>query len=702
MADPQPILLAIHTLPHQGRKLLADKWPFFLEALRKQLSMLGSELRSSTEALFLFTFDHPAGIVAMLPEILGTLKREFEWNPDALGSLPIQLVIHFDKKDEHSTALRDLSSNLWDFLRQETIYITRPLKVRWNEMMKDRELPPHQIDREGMGLFRLSFSTGDKNRVSLFPYREMAVLGKQRECFYCGMTNHTAEACPSKLLTADMQGLDDVGYLPFAELSEIYKQVMTQQDHLLSSLNEEIKPSLIRKNPALLVFVSYFDLYKIHQLRFLQKLAFGLYYKWDDIYTRASRNIDNSNLNLALDCLRVGQYDQAEKLLHDELANQRGRHFYATVGLAFWALENKRDNDLQTSLQRAQELASTETEKVYINLLITRHSLLTGDKWKAEMSLENILNLKHDCDEARYAKIKYHVRTGQGDQAAQELRILAGASKQYFMTILMDPSLLPIHTLAEDILAAHLHIVGRDAIDNLNKARVGCDELRYWLKEEDPELAENMEALNALEEQYKRKSYFDLIDVAQKSLTIHYACHQIKEKKLERLNRLLVRLQDQWDVHHTYWTNYSYKVFFREFDNSLNKVSSQIEVTQKLAERATGEAYQVAIKELEKIKSAFASLKKLIKRMIWVKLIVDSLRIFVKNILITEAALLTLLLFSFLVISAMTSTSPDSGMAKIISNSWFQKQATFFTTAIFSPFISLMMTIWEVRDQKII
>ncbi len=699
MAEIHPILLAIHTLPHQGRRLLEGKWLFFLDTLRNQLLQRGREAEGSSEELLLINYSHPADIMLSLPAILADIKKEYNWNPESLGSLPIQLVIHFDKKDEHSATLRDRSASIWDFLRQETLYITRPLQLKWEEMMKGKELPPLTIEREGMGLFRLSFADGNKERTNLFPYRELAVLGKQKECFYCGMTNHLPGYCPSKLLSMDMEGINDVGYLPFAELSEIYKEVIAKQDKIATALAGGIKPSHIRKKPALLVFIAYFDLFKLYQLRFLNMLAFGFYRKWDDLQGRSAKSLDNRNLHLGLDCLRVGQYEQAERLFSDEIAKRDGKHFYATVGLALWALEQKRDNDLQTYLQRAVNLASEEVEKIYINLLLARYCLLTGDKWKAEQALNNTFNLKQDCEDARYAKVQFHVRTGQGEQTFQELRALAGIDKQYFMTMLMDPTLLPIHTLVEDMLASRLHILHQDAIDNLNKARAGCDELRFWLDDDAPELQENNEAMAALEKQYERRSYYDLLDVVQHSQSIYYTCHQIRDKKLEELDKQVGQAESQWQGFSHFWKRYPYKTFFRDFTAELEKMSETIQLIKKLANRRTGETYRAALKELEKMGPSLAATKKIVQRMIWGKLFLDGVRIFAKNILITETILITLALVSFVAVNTFTSGAADSSIAKIFENQWFQRQATFITTAVFAPFIALMMTIWEIKDR---
>lgn len=115
---------------------------FFLDALRNQLLKSGQEAAGSSEDLLLFSYTHPADIILTLPELLDALKKEFNWNPDSLGSLPLQFVIHFDKKDEHSATLRDRSASIWDFLRQETIYTTRPMQAQMGRTVQGQRSPP--------------------------------------------------------------------------------------------------------------------------------------------------------------------------------------------------------------------------------------------------------------------------------------------------------------------------------------------------------------------------------------------------------------------------------------------------------------------------------------------------------------------------------------------------------------------------------
>ncbi|MDH5298454.1 MAG: hypothetical protein OEV91_05490, partial [Desulfobulbaceae bacterium] len=681
MAEIHPILLAVHTLPHQGRRLLEGKWLIFVDALRNQLRRQGREEEKSGEELLLFNYPHPHVAIAALPEVLALLKKEFAWNEESLGSLPIQMVLHFDKKDEHSAALRDLSASLWDFLRQETLYITRPLKLKWEQLMEGKELPPHTLEREGMGLFRLLLTEKAKHRVTLFPYRELAVLGKKRECFYCGMTNHLPGACPSKLLTMEMRGLADVGFLPFTEMSEIYKEVISKQDQMTTALASGIKPSQIRKNPALLVFVTYFDLFRIYQLRFLHHLAFSTYHKWEHNDKMDRIDIDSRNLHLGLDCLRVGQYGQADKLFSEESVRRDGKHFYTNIGLAFWALDQGRDNDFNTYLQRAVNLASEEKEKIYVNLLLARQSLLGGDKWRAEQALNTIFSIKQDCEEGRYAKVQAMVRGGLGEQAFKELRALAIADRRFFITALMDPTLLPLHGVIEEMLATQIHILTQEAIDHLNRARAGCDELRYWLDEQDPAMQENMQALQGLEKQFERKSYYDILDVIQHSQAIYYTCQQVREEKLEALLAQLDDEETAWRGYSKFWQQYPYRPLFRDFSTILEKIEERFKLVRKMADRKSGEAYRAALKELADLEPEIIRLKLIIKRMVWAKLFLDGLRIFVKNLLITETTLIALVLVSFVGLSTFVADDAGSGLGKVLMDPWFQKQAAFVTTA---------------------
>ncbi len=697
MAEIRTILLAVHTLPHQGRRLLEGKWLLFLDTLREQFRRRGTEEEGSNEDLFLFGFTHPGDAITALQDILAQLKKSFDWQEDSLGSLPLQLVLHLDKKDEYSATLRDLSASLWDFLRQETLYITRPLKIKWEQLLADRALPTHTLEREGMGLFRLAFAETTKRKITLFPYRELAVLGKKSECFYCGMTNHAAAACPSKLLTIEMQGLADVGYLPFSELGEIFKEVITNQDKAITALASGLTPSQLRKNPALLVFVAYFDLYRLYQLRFLHHLAFSTYSKWEQVEKRDRINLDSRNIHLGLDCLRVGQYSQAERLFNEENLKRDGKQFYATLGLAFSSLEQGRHNDLLAYLQRAVNLATEEKEKIYVNLILARISLLAGDKWKAEHALNAVFTIKQDCDEARYAKVQATIRNGLGDQAFRELRAFAVADKTHFMTALMDPALLPLHGMIEDMLAAHIHVLTQEAIDHLNRARVGCDELRYWLEDNDPQFQEILKAIQETEKQYERKSFADIQDVCRNAQNIYYSCHQMREAKLEELATGIEAKEALWRGHKRFWNQYRYQPFFRNFADHLAAMREKIDLLLKLAEKQSGEAYRAALKELETLTPIAAELKKATRHMIWTRLLLDGIRTFAKNLLLTETALLALALVGFVVITTVFPADNAGGVAEIIMDPWVQKQGTFVTTVIFAPILAMTITVWQIN-----
>jgi len=132
-------------------------------------------------------------------------------------------------------------------------------------------------------------------------------------CFYCGMQNHRPGQCPSKLLSMEHNGLDSVGYLSFEQIRKAYEKAFSNPAAMVAVVAAGVDPQQIRKNPGLMAFVGFFDINRVYQIRFLWNLAFSRYSKWQSAFKAQPVQADNKNLQLGLDCLRVGKYGQAEE-----------------------------------------------------------------------------------------------------------------------------------------------------------------------------------------------------------------------------------------------------------------------------------------------------------------------------------------------------------------------------------------------------
>ena len=69
--------------------------------------------------------------------------------------------------------------------------------------------------------------------------------GDQKECFYCGLKNHSPRDCPSRHLTLEAGGLTEVGYIPFKKL-----ETMDDYEELVE-LAEEIIAGTVPDNDIL-------------------------------------------------------------------------------------------------------------------------------------------------------------------------------------------------------------------------------------------------------------------------------------------------------------------------------------------------------------------------------------------------------------------------------------------------------------------
>lgn len=701
MAEDYSILVAIHSRIHKGQELLGDKWMNFFHTLRNLLLKSGLEDPGSGADLLLFTYPHPYSAFSAVFESLHQVKEEFEWE-DSFGAVPLQVIFHLEKQGDLPAPLREASSNLWNLLREEEPYVTRSLKLQWEVLMKEKSLPPHHFESEEMGLFLVEFL--DKSLIrkeKLFPHRGLSRKGNSKECFYCGMTNHKPSSCPSKLLTMEIQALSEVGYHPIALLSENFKEAFSQQEKTLNILAAGVTFSQIRKDLNLLVFIAYFDVFMVYQPRFLWNVAFAsLLSRWNDLGKLEMFAVDSQNLHLGFDCLRVGQYEQAEEFFVDESRRPKGKQFCATIGRAFVALELERYSDMGHFLESANTVAHTDNERIYIYLLLSRYYEIEGDLWKAEQTADNVFTVNRDCADGLYRQIQLSVAKGGFDEKGlQRLRALVMGEKEFFMIALMDPLLLPISGPIEDMLSSRVRTLLHEAEENLIQARIQCEELRSWLDEDDLQMQTYSDDLADLEKKFERQSYFDTIDVAERSKNMVSACYRIQEAKLDKLCDEIKNAVFRWEGYRNFWRTYTYQPFFKGFKEKLTEIREKLSVVRPLAEKNQGgEVYRKAVGMLENVLTGLDSLRPFIAKMNWLKITFDTIKLFGKKLVIVEVFLLAVLLVFVPVLSVLSTDTVAASLLDLLKNPLFQKQVLFVVTMLIAPVVALAQTLWKIME----
>lgn len=699
MIDSASILMTIRSVTDQGQQFIGERWMGLFYTLRSHLQQDAQEELEGNEELLLFRYYSPATALRSLFERLDQVKQEYHWD-QTFGPVPVQIILHLGKETSLPQPLRDPATNVWALLQHEAPYISKPLREKWQELLEGEDLPAHHIGAEEMGLCLLKFP--DRSPVArepLFPHRHLTQQGKEKKCFYCGMVNHVPANCPSKLLTMQTQGLPLVGYLSLARFNDLFREAFTQQDRLLTLLAAGLTAPQLRKDLVLQIFVSYFDLCKVYQPRFLNNIAFTVHTRWHELGRAEAVTVDSHSLHLGLDCLRVGQYAQAEDLFIDESRRPKGKQFYATIGRAFVALELGRDHDMGHFLESALRMTTSDKDRIYISLLLSRYYDLLGDTWKAEHALDNIFSIDRNCSEALYRQIDLSVKNGFGDRAIRQLRALVIGEKELFMHALLDPELLAIQVPVEDILSSRLQTQQQDAEEHLAKARVTCQELQGWLAEDEQEMQALLGDLATIEKQYEQHSYYDMIDVAEKARVLLRACYRVQEAKLDALKTRIEQTRRRWEGYRSFWNTYSYQSLFRNFQLILEEIRGKQQEAQGSAERNMhGQLYRDIIAKLDSSGEHFTTLKQLTVRMSLVRSLLDGVKLFARRLIITELALLALGIILIPLLVMLLTDTAASGLIQLLRDPWFQKQAIFVTTLFVAPILALAQTLWVAME----
>ncbi|OGQ85771.1 MAG: hypothetical protein A2512_11480 [Deltaproteobacteria bacterium RIFOXYD12_FULL_56_24] len=685
------ILLAICPMTYQGEKVLQDRWPVFLQTLRSLLGLAGG----GTAEVMLTSHDTPFSALSTFFESLNSLKKQ-QWQAE-WGAVPLQVILHLHRKKDPPVNFTESSAPIWGGLKQETIYATRALKFQWDQLVAGRKMPAHSFLDVGDGLFQLCFS-GDLSgfkRERLFTGRFLAAKGNGPECFYCGMVNHAAAHCPSKQLSMEAQGINRVGYLSFPEIDHLFKRVMVEQKKMANLLAAGVDSAQIRTDPALQVYITYFDMYLIYQPRFLAYTALSSSSFWDGASKsdriKIDRHRDESrNLQAGFDYLRRGQYEQAVVLLRAESQVSGGKYFYATLVQAFIALECGRMVEMAHLLQMLNTTASTDKEKIYIGLLLARFYRLTNQPWKAEQFLGSLAKLYLDCPEIQYSLIQARVHEGLEQQQIQLLRKLAAGNRRYFMIALMDPAMFPAGNMVDKALSELLDRKNKEAGENLAAAQKVGAELQVWFGEEnDEELQTNLTILANLEKQFQRCGVYDLFDVAERAKSLTMACPRLRAAKLEELNLQVDVAAITWADYHAFWQEYPYKSFFRTFEEALVAGKKMfVEARSKAGKNLTNsrallQAGQAQIKHL----------KGFVDRMVKLKLAMDTLALFLKKLLMTELVFSGIAFLILPLITLALSGVLDPDIVRLAKDPQTQKGCMIFLTLFLAPFFALTLTL---------
>ncbi len=691
------ILAAIQPCITQGRAVLGEElYDMLTSHLQDSISNNSLEDQASNKQVLIFRFER---LIFALNSIYGAFDsfRKNILPPTYTKSLPIKIVLHLQEQNsDEALSFDNPDADLWNSLHYEKLYITRSLKLQWPKILAEKKDILYKLNLGEEGLYRVDFTKRpDFYSVKLFSHRHLPLQGKEaKECFYCGMRSHIPRNCPSKLLGMEHQGTKTLGYHSFLDISNAFEKVFKSPQQLPTFAGIANKSGQSTKELSMLAYLAYFDIFTFFQMRFLFKMSFSVFAKWEAAHSNEKIIVNDSNLNLALDCLRVGKYELAEEKLAAATGHNQEKLFYGYVGRAFLALEKGRYNDMAFNLDTALTNASTEKEKIYINILLYRFFKVTGDLWKAQYYIKALLKLKPDLIEANYYNVLIDLSCGFCEKGLSVMHSLINGPREFFITLLLDPQLTPMQGFIDEMLLAKVESETEEARQQISRSRSAVQDIQLWLPPEDTALTSINESLHILEEQHQSSNYYDIVDICHNSKELCQTCRETRTTCLDSLAEKHSSFLKKYKKYAEIWRLFLFKRFFKNIDQELKDVSSNLTNLDKLIRQDDGESAKLALSLSTTLDKDMSNLHKTFQTIRSLEIFFLYAKGFSKKLLITEVCALTLFVLIFFGFSFI-------GWAPANDKPLIQKEFLLIIFLVIAPSAVFFMTLLDIKKKNI-
>jgi len=301
------------------------------------------------------------------------------------------------------------------------------------------------------------------------------LAGKHRECFYCGMRNHTEKDCPSrKLAELSPETIKQLSRLDVEQMNEAYHQA---GDTLKEKPLEGVRALLEGKEKPSLLTKSYFESKAVCQLRFLPLV-------WRAQGKNMPRGLEqlspqeSSPVEQAYNSLLAGDIPGAERLAKDA-ALHHPRDYKSRSLLGFIALER---GDIERALsywKEAESLGATPLHISYLKFVQGRANEVIGRSDLASTFYKDAQSVAPRWNELLYRQAVCMVRMGFSEHVVGVLDDLFERDPHMFNRLLMDPEIERGYLQ----ILSHLWTVWSTAKAKAIEAKENLEELKADLDE---------------------------------------------------------------------------------------------------------------------------------------------------------------------------------------------------------------------------
>gem|GEM_PF-2334157 len=515
-------------------------------------------------------------------------------------------------------------------------------------------------------------------KTTLFPHRELLIRGSLGECYYCGSHRHDLKKCPSKNLQLSSSVFTKLGYLSIEQISNCFAGAFSnpeQHNESVANLKASDGQTISGQNEALAAYHAFFDLTEIFQLRFLKRVWQTEAIAWNMLDAAEERKGEGGPLWLALDCIRVGQIDQAESFLNTAQEKQAD-DYRLHVATGFLELEKGNHLEALYQFERSKESSHNRLQQIHALLLIVRLHEVRKAYEKAEEKLHEIICLDRDCLEAQYYKIVLQAKRVFHDEDIVKLQKIILQQPEFFLYALIDPRFLPVQELVDSLLAEILEGVQKEAEDMVEKAEAKVKAMAEWLEEDDEIYRESKRLAEKAGQLAAQDSYLSYIEA--KDIATLLISRSLLAQKTVRINllRQIASQDNHLRRYEIYWREYPLKGFFRTVGPLLHETRQKLNYAASLAKSDQANAFKQAPRMAEETASGLKEMVTIAGRMASLENGINVLRSFGKYLLTAEVIAFVI---AALVIpigsSAITHLYPDLNWAVFENTEQYHKHA---------------------------
>jgi len=531
----------------------------------------------------------PSLAVTIAKHTIDFLRLNLGWEGAHL--LPVQVVL--DRGSflrANRVALDDFKVN-WEKLDPGEIYLSATAYEAVKEYLNP-SMSISPVTGQPKSFYLLSLNNTQAENSHLFLYQSAMIQGTHTPCFYCGDQRHANVDCPSKQFTEITNSFNRLGYISLQEINSLFFNYLTAIDsnqRFGSETNEHLGTN------SKLAHNSFYDLKAVYQLRFLRALWESNGANWNQIKEKKAENRDQGGmLWIGMDCIRVGNLDQAKSILTKSLEKQP-EDFRVQCLMAFYYIDREDFNLAKIHLKEALSLAKTTPRKIFALFLLQRIAVLKHDTLQAEKGIRNIINLFPFCSEAIYQGILLRFKKDEGKSGLQQLIKLISRSREFFVVALIDPELANysniIHPKFEDMIDE----VKEEANIIKPKAAVELENLIKLIGTEDRVTTEAQSLMAKIEELAKSNSYFGYLDMIQYGESIINLGSRIIDNRRNKISRSSRDIKYRINACQNYIKDFPFKSMAIPVSSALRALQRKLDKQGQMMDSDDPEQFRQAL-----------------------------------------------------------------------------------------------------------